>query len=220
MKTQRPRPGGASRAGKGLGIAIGDYDHDGRIDIAVANDSAPQQLFHNLGGGKFEEVGLAAGVGYDDDGRTYAGMGIDFADYDNDGWPDLFINALGLQRYALYRNLKGVFEYASDATGVAAITRLHSGWGARFIDYDNDGWKDLFVAQGHVMDNIALTQPSLRYMEPPLADAQRVGKVRRRFHQERPAVRQAVGRARRSIRRSRQRRLDRRGDQLQRRSLP
>jgi hypothetical protein len=95
-------------------------------------------------------------------------MGIDFADYDNDGWPDLFINSLGLQRYALYRNVKGSFEYASHATGVAGITRLHSGWGARFVDYDNDGWKDLFVAQGHVMDNIALTQPAMHYQEPPL----------------------------------------------------
>jgi hypothetical protein len=138
------------------------------VDIAIANDSAPQQLFHNRGGGKFEDTALAAGVGYDDDGRTYAGMGIDFADYDNDGWTDLFINALSLQRYALYRNLKGTFEYASGESGVGAITRMHSGWGARFIDYDNDGWKDLFVAQGHVMDNIAVTQPALRYLEPPL----------------------------------------------------
>jgi hypothetical protein len=154
--------------GKGLGIAIGDYDRDGWIDIAVANDSAPQQLFHNVGGARFEEVGLAAGMAYDDDGHTLAGMGIDFADYDNDGWPDLFVNALGLQRYALYRNRKGVFEYASNTAGVAEITRLHSGWGTRFFDYDNDGWKDLFVAQGHVMDNIELTQPALLYRELPL----------------------------------------------------
>jgi hypothetical protein len=125
-------------------------------------------LFRNLGGGRFEEVGLTAGVGYDDDGQTYAGMGIDFADYDNDGWPDLFINALSLQRYALYPNRKGAFEHVSKATGVGRITRLHSGWGAHFLDYDNDGWKDVFVAQGHVMDNISLTQPSLRYLEPPL----------------------------------------------------
>ena len=80
----------------------------------------------------------------------------------------VFINALSLQRYALYRNVKGTFEYVSGETGVGAITRIHSGWGARFVDYDNDGWKDLFVAQGHVMDNIAVTQPALRYLEPPL----------------------------------------------------
>ena len=155
--------GGAT--GKGLGIAIADYDRDGRIDVAVANDSWPQQLFRNLGGGRFEETALSAGVAYDDDGRTYAGMGIDFADYDNDGWPDLFVNALAMQRYALYRNNKGLFEYASNSAGVAAITQLHSGWGARFLDYDHDGWKDLFVAQGHVMDDIAFSQPQVRYLE-------------------------------------------------------
>ena len=170
---------GWSRApGKGLGIAIGDYDRDGRVDIAVANDSAPQQLFHNLGGGRFEETGLAAGMAYDEDGRTFAGMGIDFADYDNDGWPDLFVNALSLQRYALYRNRKGVFEYASGESQVGAITRLNSGWGARFLDYDNDGWKDLFVAQGHVMDNISVTQPSLQYREAPLVMRNVAGKFR------------------------------------------
>jgi hypothetical protein len=162
------KAGWGQSPGKGLGIAIGDYDRDGRVDIAVANDSAPQQLFHNLGGGRFEEAGLAAGMAYDEDGRTFAGMGIDFADYDNDGWPDLFVNALSLQRYALYRNRKGVFEYVSGESQVGAITRLNSGWGAHFLDYDNDGWKDLFVAQGHVMDNISVTQPSLQYRQAPL----------------------------------------------------
>ncbi|MGH9627654.1 MAG: CRTAC1 family protein [Bryobacteraceae bacterium] len=154
--------------GKGLGVAFNDYDHDGRIDIAVANDSFPQQLFRNKGDGTFEETGLIAGAAYDEDGNVFAGMGIDLADYDNDGWPDLFVNALGNQKYALFRNVEGTFEYTSGPSGVAGITLLHSGWGARFLDYDNDGWKDLFVAQGHVMDNIELTQPSLRYLEPLL----------------------------------------------------
>ncbi|MGH9660276.1 MAG: CRTAC1 family protein [Bryobacteraceae bacterium] len=162
------RSGFAAAPGKGLGVAIRDFDRDGRIDIAVANDSYPQQLFRNLGNGRFQEIGLDAGMAYDGDGVPYAGMGIDFGDYDNDGWPDLFINALATQRYALYRNRAGRFEYASPETGVAAITRLRSGWGARFIDYDNDGWLDLFVAQGHVMDNIERTQPALRYREPML----------------------------------------------------
>jgi hypothetical protein len=170
------KAGWGKAAGKGLGIAIGDYDNDGRIDIAVANDSAPQQLFHNLGAGRFQESGLAAGVAYDDDGHTYAGMGIDFGDYDNDGWTDLFINALSLQRYALYRNHKGSFEYASTETGIAPITRVHSGWGAHFMDYDNDGFQDLFVAQGHVMDNIALTQPASRYLESALLLRNQAGK--------------------------------------------
>jgi enediyne biosynthesis protein E4 len=154
--------------GKGLGVAINDYNRDGRPDILIANDSFPQQLFRNQGGGKFEEVGLAAGIGYDEDGKVFAGMGVDFADYDNDGWPDAFINALALQKYALFRNGKGSFDYVTGPSGIGGISALHSGWGAKFIDYDNDGWKDLFVAQGHVMDNIEVTQPALRYLEAPV----------------------------------------------------
>jgi hypothetical protein len=95
-------------------------------------------------------------------------MGVDMSDYDNDGWPDAFINALANQRYALFRNTKGIFEYISGPSGVGSISKLHSGWGTRFVDVDNDGWKDLFVAQGHVMDNIELTQPATRYREPLL----------------------------------------------------
>jgi hypothetical protein len=155
--------------GKGLGVAINDFNQDGWPDLIVANDSFPQQLFRNNRDGTFTEVALPLGLAYDEDGKTFAGMGVDFADYDNDGWPDVFVNALANQRYALYRNQKGEsFDYISGPSGVAGITQMHSGWGARFVDYDNDGWKDLFIAQGHVMDNIQLTQPSLRYKEPPL----------------------------------------------------
>ena len=162
------KAGWAGSPGKGLGIAFNDFDRDGRIDVVVANDSFPQQLFHNLGNGKFKEIGLEAGIAYDDEGHTYAGMGVDFADYNNDGWPDLLIDALANQRYAFYANNEGQFEYASPNTGISSITMMHSGWGARFFDYDNDGWKDLMVAQGHVMDNIQLTQPALRYQESML----------------------------------------------------
>lgn len=158
----------AKAKGKGLGVIVGDTDGDGRPDIVVANDSFPQQLFHNRGDGTFEETGLGQGMAYDDDGHTFAGMGIDLADIDNDGWPDLFINALANQRYALFRNLKGLFEYASGPAGVGRATMAHSGWGARLADLDNDGWRDLFVAQGHVMDNIERTQPGVKYLEPPL----------------------------------------------------
>jgi enediyne biosynthesis protein E4 len=154
--------------GKGLGVALNDYDRDGWPDIFVANDSAPEQLFHNLRNGKFEEVGAAAGVAYDENGNTFAGMGTDFADYDNDGWPDIFVNSLAKQKYALFHNREGTFEYVSGQMGMAAATLDHSGWGAKFIDYDNDGLKDLFIGQGHVMDNIQLTQPDVRYLEPPL----------------------------------------------------
>jgi hypothetical protein len=154
--------------GYGLGIAVNDYDRDGWPDILAANDNVPEQLFRNLGNGKFEEVALAAGLAYDEDGRTFSGMGVDFNDYNNDGWPDVFIGALANEKYAIFRNLKGNFEYVTSSSGVGGITASHSGWGLKFIDYDNDGWKDLFVAQGHVMDTIEYSSPSLKYEEPIL----------------------------------------------------
>lgn len=153
--------------GKGLGVAINDYNGDGWPDILIANDSVQQQLFRN-DKGRFTEVALELGLGFDEDGRAFAGMGLDFTDYDNDGQPDIFINALANQRYALFRNAGSSFEYISGPSGVGEASLLHSGWGAKFVDYDNDGWRDLFVAQGHVMDNIELTQPSIRYREPIL----------------------------------------------------
>ena len=160
---------GLDKPGKGLGIAVADYDRDGWMDILIANDSIPEFLFHNKGNGTFEEVGLASGAGLDGGGATFAGMGVDFADYNNDGWPDIVITDLANQRYALYRNAKdGTFDYVSNPTGLAATTLLHSGWGVRFLDYDNDGWKDIFIAQSHVMDTIEISEPHLRYAEPPL----------------------------------------------------
>ena len=167
--TEVSHQAGIDKPGKGLGIAIGDYDHDGWMDIMLANDSIPEYLFHNRGNGTFEEVGLASGAGLDGNGTSFAGMGVDFADYDNDGWPDLIVTDLANQRYALYDNLKdGSFDYRTSATGLAAITLLHSGWGVRFFDYDNDGWKDLFIVQSHVMDTIQVNEPTLRYREAPL----------------------------------------------------
>jgi hypothetical protein len=160
---------GLDHPGKGLGIAIADYDRDGHTDIFVANDSMQEFLYHNKGNGTFEEVGLLAGVAVDGDGRTYAGMGIDFSDYNNDGLPDLIITDLANQRYAIYQNSgDGTFTYASYLNGVAAATLLHSGWGVDFLDYDNDGWKDLIIAQGHDIDNVQLNFPQLRYKEPML----------------------------------------------------
>src|SRR5216684_6039413 len=154
--------------GNGLGIAMNDFDRDGWPDVFVANDAVSQQLFRNRGDGTFAEMALDKGVAYETDGRSFSGMGADFADYDNDGWPDLFVNALATQRYALFHNRNGSFDYVSDSAGVGAASIQHSGWGSKFFDYDNDAWKDLFVGQGHVMDNIQLTQPHLRYLEPPL----------------------------------------------------
>jgi hypothetical protein len=158
-----------SKPGKSLGIAIADYDRDGRIDVFVANDSMPEFLYHNRGDGRFEEVGLASQVAVDGEGRTYAGMGVDFADYDNDGLPDLVVDALASQMYALYKNNgDGGFAYVSHGSGLGRMTLAHSGWGARFLDYDNDGRKDLLVAQSHVLDTIELTSPNVRYREPML----------------------------------------------------
>ena len=158
----------AGSPGKGLGIAIDDFDGDGWPDIFVANDSVAEQLFRNNGDGTFSEVALLSGLAYDQNGHAFAGMGADFGDYRNSGWPSVFVNALANQKYKLFRNDKGTFDDVTDSIGVGALTMSHSGWGAKWIDYDNDGWLDLFVAQGHVMDNIELTEPTLRHLEPPL----------------------------------------------------
>ena len=160
---------GMAKPAKGLGIAIADYDRDGRIDLFFANDSMVEHLYHNKGDGTFEEVGLVSEVAVDSDGRTYAGMGVDFADYDNDGWPDIVVTDLANQRYALYHNNgDGGFTYASQTTGLSRMTMTHSGWGVRFFDFDNDARKDLLVAQGHDLDTIETTSPNLRYREPLL----------------------------------------------------
>jgi hypothetical protein len=163
------RSGLAGVSGKGLGVAFADYDDDGRTDVYVANDSFPCFLFRNAGDGTFVEEGLLAGVALNEDGKTFAGMGVDFADYDNDGRPDVIVTDLSNERYRLFRhNGDGSFRDATNASGVGAATLAFSGWSTRFLDYDNDGWKDLFVAQGHVMDTIEKTSPNLRYLQPPL----------------------------------------------------
>jgi hypothetical protein len=157
---------GLAKPAKGLGVAFEDYDKDGHLDLFFANDSMLEYLYHNKGDGTFEEVGLSAAVAADADGRTYAGMGVDFADYRNTGWPSLLVTDLANQRYSLYENnCDGSFNYVSQETGIGKMTLLHSGWGVRFFDYDNDGWKDLMIAQGHDLDTIELTAPTLRYRE-------------------------------------------------------
>ncbi len=160
---------GIDHAGKGLGIAIADYDRDEHIDIFVANDSVPEFLYHNRGNGTFEEVALSSGVAVDGEGRSFAGMGVDFTDYRNDGLPALLITDLATQVYAVFQNNgDGSFTYDSYPSGIGRMTMTHSGWGVRFFDYDNDGWKDLVIAQGHDLDTIQLTLPNIRYREPML----------------------------------------------------
>ncbi len=166
---------GLAKPGKGLGIAIADFDRDGHIDLAIANDSMLEFLYHNKGDGTFDEAGLAAEIAVDGDGRTYAGMGIDFQDYDNDGLPDLVITNLANQKYAMYRNNGDAsFTYDTYVSGLARMTLLHSGWGIGFFDYDNDGLKDLLVSQGHDLDTVELNYPQLHYKEPMLL-AQNLG---------------------------------------------
>lgn len=155
--------------GKGLGLAINDFDLDGKVDVAVANDSMSEFLFHNKGAGRMQEMGLDAEIAVDGEGHTYAGMGIDFQDYDNDGLPDLVITNLATQKYALYHNNgDSSFTYETYTSGLARSTLLHSGWGIHFLDYDNDGLKDLLVAQGHDLDTVELNYPQLHYKEPML----------------------------------------------------
>ena len=163
------RSGIGGSIGKGLGVSFADYDADGNIDIYVANDSVQSFLFRNKGDGTFTEIGLPAGVGFNEDGKTFAGMGVDFADYDNDGRPDIVVTDLSNERYMLFRqNADHSFRDVTNATGLGGATLSFSGWSTRLFDYDGDGWKDLFVAQGHVMDTIEKTAPNLRYLQPPL----------------------------------------------------
>jgi hypothetical protein len=163
------KSGIANPRGKALGVAFADYDGDGFTDIYVANDSVQCFLYRNKGDGTFSEEGLIAGVGFNEDGKTFAGMGVDFADYDNDGKPDIVVTALSNESYVLYRNAgDGSFMDWTVKSGLGAASMLYSGWGLRFADLNNDGWKDLFVAQSHVLDTIEKTSPHLRYLQPPL----------------------------------------------------
>ncbi|HEY6386470.1 MAG TPA: CRTAC1 family protein [Candidatus Acidoferrum sp.] len=140
-----------ARFGKGMGVAIGDYDGDGLMDIFVANDSVPNFLFHNLGHGKFEEVAMLAGVALDDNGRPVASMGADFRDFDNDGRPDLIFTAMINNTFPLFRNTgkAPVFEDVTAGSGLAVATRALTGWGIGLYDFDNDGFKDVFTANAH-----------------------------------------------------------------------
>ncbi len=128
----------ASARGKGMGVAFNDYDGDGFPDIFVSNDGMEQFLFHNQGNGTFRERALEAGVALSDDGKPYSGMGVAFADYDNDGRPDILVTDLALEKYALYRNEgHGQFRYSSLTTGLAGLTAQNSGWGVGLRDFGN-----------------------------------------------------------------------------------
>ncbi len=145
------KSGFAKVKGKGMGIAIADFDGNGWQDVFVANDTEPNFLYMNQGDGTFLEDSWAWGVAYDEQGAVVSGMGADTGDYDNDGWPDIFYNNLQSQLWALFQNEGGQrFRYMSPRSGVARLSRRFSGWSNGFIDYDNDGWKDIYSSNGDV----------------------------------------------------------------------
>jgi len=163
------RAGVDRAAARGLGIVWGDYDNDGRPDLFVANDVQPNQLYRNKGDGTFEEVALAAGVAVDEDGRDRAGMGVDFADYDNDGWLDLAIGNFSGEPSSLYRNLHdGTFLETTASSGIGRPTTPFLTWGTRFFDYDNDGRKDLVFVNGHVYPEVDAHRLDETYAQPAL----------------------------------------------------
>ncbi len=151
-----------------MGVAVADYDGDGYPDVFVANDNAANQLFHNIHGERFEEVALDAGVALGEDGNVLSGMGVDFRDVRNTGLPDLWMTAIEKQTFPLYRNLgQGQFAVKTTAAGLSMDTFEMSGWGNGIADFDNDGWKDLFVARSNVDENKRLFSP--RTFEEPNA---------------------------------------------------
>jgi enediyne biosynthesis protein E4 len=174
------KSGISARKGRGLGVAFADYDGDGFTDVFVANDGMQQFLFHNNRNGTFSERALESGAGLSEDGRRLSGMGVVFQDYDNDGRPDIIVTELPREIYGVYHNEGGgLFTYRSLETGLGVLSSGSSGWGVGLEDFDNDGWKDLFVAQGHVLDNVEQIDPSLHYRELPLLAMNHNGRFER-----------------------------------------
>ncbi len=151
--------------GKSFGAVATDVNNDGLIDLFVANDTMPNFLFINKGNGKFEEVGLPAGVAYSDAGGPRSGMGVDSTDYDGDGWQDLFVANIDQELFSLYHNQHDL-TFIDQPGEIAAATRLLSGWGLKFFDYDNDGDPDLFLANGHPDDMVETLTTRVKYQEP------------------------------------------------------
>jgi len=163
------RSGVGAKPGNGLGVVTFDYDDDGWQDIFIANDSMPNFLFHNNRDGTFREVGYMAGVAVSMDGTSEAGMGVDAADASGNGRMDLIVTHLDSQLARFYQNMGGgVFDDATLRSKISYATFHMSGFGTRFMDYDNDGWSDIFMADGHILDNIERYRSEVRYAEPKL----------------------------------------------------
>jgi enediyne biosynthesis protein E4 len=166
--------------GRSLGVSFADYDGDGFTDVFVANDGMRQFLFHNNGNGTFTECALEAGAALTADGKPVSGMGTVFQDYDNDGRPDILVTVLPREVYALFHNDgNGLFTYRSLQAGLGLLSAASSGWGVGLEDFNNDGWKDIFVAQSHVLDNVEAIDHMLHYKEPPLLALNKDGRFER-----------------------------------------
>jgi len=166
------RSGIGRHAGKGMSVAFADFDHDGRLDAFVTNDTVPNFLFRNNGDGTFAETALLAGVSVPDSGRPVSSMGADFQDYDNDGWEDIHFTALTGETFPLFRNAGSggpgrnvTFVETTQASGLARLTVQSSGWCSILADVDNDGWKDIFTANSHVNDRIGDFE-AVRWKQP------------------------------------------------------
>ena len=165
--------------GKALGVVATDINNDGRMDLFVTNDTVQNFLFVNRGNGKWEELGLPAQVGFSENGQARSGMGVDSADFDGDGWQDLFVANIDQEMFSLYRNHHDeTFVDVSHAHGIAQATRLLSGWGLKFFDYDNDGNVDLILANGHPDDMVDKYSSQVSYKEPLLLFHHEDGKLR------------------------------------------
>jgi hypothetical protein len=146
----------------GLSVTWLDFDNDGALDIFVANDSMPNYLWRNTGKGKFEEIGFEAGCAVSADGRSQSCMGIAVGDYDNDGWIDLLVTNFSEDYNTLYHNNRGRFEDVTYEAGLGTASYTQMGWGTSFVDVDNNGWKELFVANGHIYPQVSQTRNTYR----------------------------------------------------------
>jgi hypothetical protein len=159
----------ARSLGKAWGAVATDINNDGWMDLFVANDTVENFLFLNKKNGKFAEIGLDSGVAFSQEGRPRSGMGVDSADFDQDGWQDLFVTNVDHEMYSIYKNNHDLtFDDITGPMGIGRVTRLMSGWGVKFFDYDNDGNLDLFVVNGHPDDKVEQHLSHVAYKEPLL----------------------------------------------------
>ncbi len=174
--------------GKGLGVVATDVNNDGLMDLFVANDTVQNFLYANRGKGKWEEIAVQAEVGFSANGQPRSGMGVDAADFDGDGWQDLFVANVDQEMFSLYQNNHNEnFSDVAFPNGIAQATRTLSGWGLKFFDYDNDGNIDLLLANGHPDDMIEMYSTKVKYREPLLLFRNESGRLRNISAQAGPA---------------------------------